>query len=190
MSTTTTVPSGKTQSQTVRAVNESVVAVYKTHREAEDAVRKLERAGIPIRKVSIIGRDFQLREDVQGYYRPSDAAKEGAGFGAWVGGLFGMLMGFGLFVFPVAGTLVVLGPLAGLIAGAISGAGIGALVHALVAMGMSKEQALKYQERLQAGEFLVSVVGTPEEVESARSMLEGTASTDVQTFKATQQAAA
>jgi len=134
MSTTTANPARQTQKQTAQGLNESVVAVYKNHQQAEEAVRKLERAGIPMKKVSIIGRDFQLRENVQGYYRPSDAAKEGAGFGAWVGGLFGMLMGFGLFVLPVAGTLVVLGPLAGLVAGAIGGAGIGALVNALVAL--------------------------------------------------------
>lgn len=146
-------------------------------------MRKLERAGISIQKISIIGRDFQLREDVQGYYRPSDAAKEGAGFGAWFGGLFGLMMGFGLFVFPVAGTLVVLGPLSGMIAGAIGGAGIGALVNALIALGMSKEQALKYQARLQAGEFLLSVIGTSEEVERARSLLEDTGESDIQIFQ-------
>ena len=76
-----------------------------------------------------------MREDIQGYYRPSDATLEVAGLGAWVGGLFGLLMGFGLFVLPIAGTLIVLGPLAGLIAGAISGAGIGALVSGLMAFG-------------------------------------------------------
>ena len=183
MSTTTAVPTSKPQSQSVRPLSESVVAVYKSHREAEAAVRKLERAGIPIQKISIIGRDFQLREDVQGYYRPSDAAKEGAGFGAWFGGLFGLMMGFGFFVLPVAGSLIVLGPLAGLIAGAISGAGIGALVNALIALGMSKEQALKYQARLQAGEFLVSVVGTPDEVERARSLFEGTGEVDLETYQ-------
>ena len=189
MSTATTVPSARKQTQTVRPLAESVVAVYKSHSEAEEAVRKLARAGIPMQKISILGRDFQLREDVQGYYRPSDAAKEGAGFGAWVGGLFGMLLGFGFFVLPVAGTLVVLGPLAGLIAGAIGGAGIGALVNALVSLGMSKEQALKYQERLQAGEFLVTVVGTPEETESARRLIEDTDKVDVQTFQGAQSAA-
>jgi hypothetical protein len=71
--------------------------------------------------------------------------------------MFGLLMGFGLFVLPVAGTLIVLGPLSGLIAGAISGAGIGALVNGLMAMGIPKDQALKYEARLQAGEFLVIV---------------------------------
>src|SRR6202011_6246514 len=111
-----------------KSVN-SVVAVYRHHAAAEDAVNRLERAGIPMQKVSIIGRNFELREDVQGYYRPSDAALEGAGFGAWMGGLFGLLMALGMFVFPIAGTLIVLGPLAGMIAGAVSGAGLGALVN-------------------------------------------------------------
>jgi len=76
----------------------SVVAVYRNHGDAEVAVRALEKGGIPIRKISIIGRDFQLKGDVQGYYRPSDAAKEGASFGAWFGGLWGLLMGFGMFL--------------------------------------------------------------------------------------------
>src|SRR5882762_1584235 len=187
MATTTATP--PTSTSTSARVMESIVAVYKTHEEAEEAVRKLERGGIPIRKISIIGRDFQVREDVQGYYRPSDAAKEGAGFGAWFGGLFGLLMGFGLFVFPVAGTLVVLGPLAGMIAGAIGGAGIGALVSALVGLGMSREQALKYQARLQAGEFLLSVVGSPEEMERARSLLEDTNQVDLQSYQGAQKAA-
>src|SRR5689334_7819034 len=140
MSIATIVARSKKGSQTVRPGNESVIAVYKTHQEAEEAVRKLERAGISMQQISIIGRDFQLREDVQGYYRPSDAAKEGAGFGAWFGGLFGLLMGFGFFLLPVTGPILVLGPLAGMIAGAISGAGVGALVNALIALGMSREQ--------------------------------------------------
>ena len=109
MSAATTTPTTKSASHPEKA-NNSVVAIYHHHTEAEEAVHRLERAGIPIQKVSIIGRNFQIREDVQGYYRPSDAGLEGAGFGAWMGGLFGLLMGFGLFVFPVAGTLIVLGP--------------------------------------------------------------------------------
>lgn len=186
---TTSAPTSKNKAQnpTVAPVTNSIVAVYKTHQEAEDAVRQLERAGIPLNKISIIGRNFQLREDVQGYYRPSDAAKEGASFGAWFGGLFGLLMGFGLFVFPVAGTLVVLGPLAGLIAGAIGGAGIGALVNALIALGMTKEQALKYQARLQAGEFLVTAIGTPEEIDRAREVIDSTNCVEAQTYNGTRQ---
>ena len=115
----------QTRPVALQDATEWVVAVYRHHDAAEEAVRLLAKGGVPINKISIIGRDFQLREDIQGFYRPSDLVKEGAGFGAWVGGLFGTLLGFGLFMIPVAGPLIVLGPLGGLIAGAISGAGVG-----------------------------------------------------------------
>ena len=36
----------------------SVVAVYRSHSDAEEAVRALEKGGLPIQKISIIGRDF------------------------------------------------------------------------------------------------------------------------------------
>jgi len=54
---------------------------------------------------------------------------------------------------------------------------------------MSREQALKYQSRLQAGEFLVSVVGSPEEIETARNVLEETDKVDLQCFTKAQNAA-
>lgn len=163
--------------------DQAVVSVYKNHFDAEEAVRTLQRSGIPMDRVSIIGRDWQVREDVQGYYRPGDAAAEGAREGAWIGGLFGVFMGFGYFLFPVVGPLIVLGPLAGLVAGAIGGAGIGALVSALVATGIPKNEALKYRARLEAGEFLVVVHGISSDVERAREILQGTSHTDLQTHR-------
>ncbi|HEX3420485.1 MAG TPA: general stress protein [Candidatus Udaeobacter sp.] len=188
MATTTAQPPSATNS-TAAPVVECVIAVYETHEAAEDAVRKLQRGGIAMEKISIIGRDFHVREEIQGYYRPSDALKEGVSVGAWFGGLFGLLSGFGLFIFPVGGPLIVLGPLAGLIAGAITGAGIGALVSALMAMGLSKEDALKYKSRVEAGEFLLTVMGTSEELERARTILESTEQVDLQTHRGQRKAA-
>jgi len=162
--------------------DQAVVAGYRSHHEAETAVRLLAKDGLPMDKISIIGRDFETREDVQGFYRPADAALEGAGTGAWFGGLFGLLVGTGLFILPVIGPVLVLGPLAGLVAGAIGGAGVGALVSGLVFLGVPQDQAIKYQERIQAGEFLVVVHGgSPAETERACSTLQGTSHAYLQT---------
>lgn len=87
----------------------------------------------------------------------------------------------GLFILPIAGALIVLGPLGGLIAGAISGAGVGALVSGLMTLGIPQDQALKYQERLEAGEFLVVVHGTPEEATRAHEVLQTTSNTSLAT---------
>lgn len=159
----------------------ATVAVYRKHSDAEDAVRRLRQGGIPMQSVSIVGRDWQLREDVQGYYHPGDAAAQGAATGAWFGGLWGLLLGFGFFLFPVAGPLFVLGPLAGLIAGGIAGAGVGALIAGLVALGVPRDQALKYQSQLQAGEFLLIVHGTAADIDRAREILQATPQTALQT---------
>ena len=177
-----TIPTAVAAPQPPVKAAHSVVAVYRHHPDAEEAVYRLQRVGIPVQKVSIVGRDFQRREDAQGYYRPGDSTHGIAGSEAWRGGLFGLLMGFGLFVLPVAGTLIVLGPLAGQMAtAAAGGAGVGVLLSGLMALGVPRERALKYQARLQAGEFLVLVTGSSEEVARARETLQDSGYIELQT---------
>ena len=171
---------------TSTAFDQAVVASYSNHSEAETAVRQLAAGGLPINQVSIIGRNFETHEDIQGFYRPADAALEGARQGAWFGGLFGLMLGaMGFFVFPIVGGLLIAGPLAGFIAGAIGGAGVGALVNGLVASGIPRDQALKYQERLQAGEFLVVLHGSKDETVRAHEILHSTMQTYLQTHTIT-----
>lgn len=157
----------------------AVVASYNSHSVAEHAVRQLQQSGFPMHQLSIVGRDWHGRENVEGFYIPADAVKEGARHAAWVGGFFGLFMGMGMFVLPIGGTLMVLGPLAGAIAGAIGGAGIGALVSSLMTLGVPKDQALRYQERIEAGEFLVVVQGAPEIAARAHEVLQETSTTSL-----------
>lgn len=167
-------------------LDQTTVAIYANHADAEVAVRRLVAAGLPIKELSIIGRHFETHEEITGFYRPADAALTGAGQGAWFGGLFGLMMGaFGFFILPVVGGIMAIGPLAGFIAGAIGGAGIGALVDGLIAMGVPRDQALKYQERIQAGEFLVVVQGSAGEMERAHEVLRGTTQTHLQAHPVT-----
>jgi len=159
---------------TATDLDRSVIATYRNHATAEAAVHNLISDGVPLSDISIIGRNFETFEDVQGFYRTSDAAIQGAGAGACFGGIFGMMWGaMALLVVPVLGPFVVLGPLAGLIAGAIGGAGIGAVANSLVASGATKEQAIQYQERLKAGEFLILVRGSESDVAKAHQTLDG-----------------
>jgi hypothetical protein len=165
------------------AVANAIIASYPTHTDAEAAVRLLAAGGLPMDTISIIGRNYETREDIIGFYKPADAALQGAGQGAWFGGFFGLLLGaMGFFVVPVVGALFVIGPLAGMIAGAIGGAGVGALINALIAAGVPRDQALKYQERLQAGEYLVVVHGGSDEPKQAHEILSGTAQTHLNRF--------
>ena len=165
----------------LNSMPQSVVATYQNHADAEAAVRLLVARGLPITTISIIGRNFETHEDIQGFYRPTDAALAGAGQGAWFGGIFGLMFGaMGLFVLPVVGLLLILGPLSGMVAGAVGGAGVGALISGLVASGVPKNQALKYQDRIQAGEFLIVVHEGAREASLAEEILKETPQTSLQ----------
>ena len=157
---------------------QSVVASYRSHSDAETAVRLLSENGVPVNHVSIVGRNFETQDAVQGFYRPADAARDGA----WAGGIFGLMLGaIGFFILPVAGPMMVIGPLAGIVAAGVAGAGAGALIDALVEVGIPKTVAATYQKRLQDGEFLVVVHGGEREAARAHDILHGSNHIHLQT---------
>src|SRR5579862_7860234 len=88
----------------------SVVAVYNSHTDAEQAVGKLSEASFDITKVSIIGKDYHSEEKVVGYYTTGDRMKSWGGLGAFLGGIWGLLFGAGFFLIPGIGPVLVAGP--------------------------------------------------------------------------------
>ena len=96
----------------IEFVHKAIVASYRGHSGAEEVVLKLQQSGLPMNHLSIIGRDWKANEDVEGFYHSGDTVKEGTKKGTWFGGIFGLFMGMGMFMFPMAGMLIVLGPLA------------------------------------------------------------------------------
>jgi hypothetical protein len=157
----------------------SVVAVYSTHEQAEAAVLELQRAGIDMTRLSILGRKI-TEEHVLGYYTAGDRMKFWGVRGAFWGSLYGVLLGSGVFLIPAIGPLVVMGPLVGWLVGALEGAAIGGsagvLGAALAAMSIPEESAIKYEVAVKAGSFLVVARGSHDIVEHARLVLDGTGS--------------
>jgi hypothetical protein len=73
---------------TPRQDQNSVVAVYSQHSAAEDAIKQLKGGGFDIKKLAVVGRDYQTEEDVVGFYNTGDRMKywaNGAHFGAGSG---------------------------------------------------------------------------------------------------------
>src|ERR1035441_9071091 len=110
----------------------SVVAVYETHGQAEEAVKELQRSGCDMKKLSIVGRDYHTDEDVVGYYNAGDRMKHWGKMGAFWGGIWGWLLGAGFFLIPGIGPLVMAGPVVGWLVGALEGA---VVVGGLSALG-------------------------------------------------------
>ena len=67
----------------------SVVAIYATHAQAEEAVKELQRAGFDMQKTSIVGNDYHSDEHVVGYYNAGDRMKYWGKQGAFWGGIRG-----------------------------------------------------------------------------------------------------
>jgi hypothetical protein len=153
----------------------TVIAVYPDHASAEDAVRRLQKEGIPMQNLSIVGKDFQTVEQPLGFVTTGTVAGEGARVGAWTGGIFGLLVGAAFLILPGIGAVVVAGPLAaallGGLEGALAGAALGGLTGALVGLGVSRDKAIRYESQVKAGKFVVTVHGDAPQIEHARSVL-------------------
>ena len=104
----------------------TVIATYPDHASAEDAVRRLQKEGIPMQGLSIVGKDFQTVEKPLGFVTTGTVAKEGVSIGAWTGGIFGLLIGAAFLILPGLGAVVVAGPLAAALLGGVEGALAGA----------------------------------------------------------------
>ena len=151
------------------------VATYGTHVQAESAIKELQRLGFDMTRISIVGRDYRLEEHVVGFLNAGTRAEIYGRLGAFWGGLLGILFGSVLFSFPVIGPVVALGPIAAMLFSGLEGAvvvgGAGALVGALSAMGIPKDSVLRYQNSLQAGEFLLVVHGDEQDIQRAKALL-------------------
>src|SRR5271155_3022824 len=161
----------------------SVVAIYDTHSQAEEAVKNLQKSGIDMKKLSIVGKDYHSEENVTGYYNTGDRMKYWGKLGAVWGGFWGMLFGAAAFVIPGIGPVLVAGPLVAWIIGALEGAvvvgGLTAVGAGLMSIGVPKDSVLKYETALKADKFIVVAHGTAAEVAKARDVMQTSRPTEL-----------
>jgi len=153
----------------------SVVAVFASHDKAEDAVRKLQKSGFDMKKLSIVGKDYHTEEHVVGYYTTGDRMLYWGKLGAFWGGFWGLLFGSAFFWVPGIGQLLVAGPLVVWIVAALEGAAVTgsltALGAGLYSIGVPKNSIVQYETEVKSGKLLLVAHGTADEVEHARDIL-------------------
>src|SRR5579862_7991121 len=156
----------------------SVVAIYETHTQAEQAVKELQKSGFDMKKMSIVGRDYHTDEQVVGYYNAGDRMKYWGKMGAFWGGIWGLLFGAAFFVIPGLGPILVAGPLVAWIVGALEGAvvvgGLSALGAGLYSVGIPRDSIVKYETALKADQFVLIAHGSATEVSKATDIIEAT----------------
>lgn len=154
------------------------MATYKSHDEAEAAIKELQQSGFDMNKLSIVGRDYLTEKHVVGYYNAGDRMKFWGKMGSLWGGLLGFLVGSGFFLIPGIGLLLVAGPLVGMIVGALEGGvvvgGLSALGAGLYSLGINKDSIAKYETALKNGKFVVIIHSSDEETDHAREIINRT----------------
>lgn len=156
-------------------VRNAQVHVYDTHTEAEEAIRKLERTGFDIKKLSIIGKGYHTEEHPVGFYGLADRVKTWGALGAFWGMIWGLLVVPGVFFLPGFGIIAMAGPVVASLITALEGAavvgGLPSLGAALTYWGIPKEHAIKYETALKSDKYLLIVHGTPEDISQAQEAL-------------------
>ena len=160
-------------------VEHSVVGIYETMAQAEEAVHALDQRGFPVKHISIVTQNLVRDQTTHGYITPDDdLTPRGAAAGAWVGGLLSILTSAAFLWITGFGPLLVMGRLAALllvgVEGTLMGVATGSFLGALANWGIAEEHILDYGQQVQGGKHLVITYGTAEEVEQAHAILQGT----------------
>ncbi len=151
-----------------------LVAVLRDRIQAEAAYSALEKEGLPLDKVAILGRGYKTADEF-GLIDPSiQASKQTKGLASWLVP-FGFVAGYvfnvlsGLETFPWAGPLGnhIIGGLLGAAAGGMGSFFVGGGVGISVGSG----DALPYRNRLNEGKYLVVVKGSTSLTDQARRTL-------------------
>lgn len=163
-----------------RTYYKRAVGVFPNRKDLEAVLRALKDDGYDMNRVSLIARHV---EDVEGAEEVTDRgdteAQEGAGIGAStgtiLGGLGGLLVGIGVLAIPGVGPILAAGAEINAFASTLAGAGIGAaaggIIGALVGMGIPEEHAKVYNDRVKAGQYLLVVSGTDEDLRGVERIL-------------------
>ena len=137
--------------------NKTIVGLFDDRDDAQAVVEELMRAGITRAHISLITSRGKVNDlDAP----PDEGASDvltGAGIGAVLGGVGGLLVGLAVLPIPGIGPVIAAGPIATTLAGMGIGAATGGLVGALTNLGVPEEHAHHYAEGVRRGATLVSV---------------------------------
>lgn len=173
------------------------IGVFAHRSDAEKAINFIHnKLSVPKDQISYVYKntDDEIKEvdaDDVASNTPLEGAKKGAGTGAIIGAIAGIAATVGMI--PIIGPLIAAGPLVTALgitgavgaaaSGAVGGVAIGGIIGALVNLGVGKEKAQQYQDRVMAGDILVTVLSDMES--DVEEVLTDNGATDVESFKPT-----
>lgn len=171
------------------------IGIFNAREDAEKAINRLHaEQKIENDDISYIYRNTEGEiKELDSSEVSGKTLAEGAKKGAKVGGAVGALAGIAAVagIIPGIGPLLVAGPLVSLLgltgavgaaaSGAVVGAAAGGIIGALANLGVPKERAKAYSDRVEAGDILVTV--NAEDTDNVERILVDCGAEDVETFR-------
>lgn len=161
--------------------HKNAVGLFPDRQQVETALSQLKAASFPMNQVSVVVEHLKAGDDTFKSLttaesedrfvrdRTIERIEHGAlDAGVWgsIGG--GLVAGLTTLALPGVGGVVLL---VGIATGAFYGAVAGGLLGGAIGVGITDEQAKHYNDRLAAGDYLVAIKGTPDEINQAETVL-------------------
>lgn len=154
--------------------HETVVALFESQADAEQAIQDLKQAGFPGDGIGVVLRDPAYGRGpgspASGAPVPAEAASAGALGGGILGGAVGLLAGVGAVALPGVGPVIAGGALVTSLTAAGLGAAAGGMLGALTGLGIPGASARYFEEGVRRGAVLV-IVDAGGRREAARDVL-------------------
>lgn len=157
----------------------TIIGIFDTRNNAQASIEELIKTGFDRKDIGLLSRLSEETKSEAAHIADiednatytADRAIEGAGYGAAIGGLAGLLLGFTTLAVPGVGPLVI----AGSLALGVTGAGLGALeglfFGAITHLGIAEHHLPYYAAAVRRGKTLVSVMTSDTRVKEAEGIL-------------------
>ena len=144
----------------------SIAGIFENRADAERAVEDLKGAGFNQNNIGLVTQDKQANQQLAEEH--GTHSTEGAVAGGLIGGTAGALLAAtGALVIPGVGPFLS----AGILATSLVGGAAGWLVGGLAGLGIPREEAQYYEERVQGGSTLVTVDAAGRDAEARQILL-------------------
>ena len=161
------------------SANTHCVAVFEHPRDAESAIRELQGAGFDMKRLSLVGRDYDANDHAGDLNPARDEVKYWAKEGSFWGGVFGVLFWPAVFFIPGIGPVLTAGLIGSALIGTVEAAAVGAavggttsaLVATLSSWGIPKDVVSDYETDLKASRLLLIASGNDAELAGVHALL-------------------
>lgn len=152
----------------------SVIGVFNSRDNAEQAVNSLRSQGFTTEEINIVSKNKNQQSQGAEYFE--DDITDGALTGGTLGGIGGLLLGAGALAIPGVGPVIAAGP----IAAALSGAVAGGIAGGLIDWGIPAEAGKRYEQHVAQGGILAIIRSDAVKSNQAAQVLRQNGAKDVE----------